>query len=212
MQRVACSIVLLALASLAHAQHQDTIYRCTDAKGALTIQNGTPCPKGSKQKTQVIEAPTVIPRYVPPPTIVTEVPAPAPPPPAPVAPANERPQLPVPASIADSERLPPPPLFQCNTWDNDSYLSEDPEPKPRCVKLQTTGLNGDPNAGGGQACEMKYDLCGRVPDNAACDGWKQRQREIESTWRYAPGGDKQTLQDEFARVTRILNDTTCGKQ
>ena len=58
---------------------------------------------------------------------------------------------------------------------------------------------------------MKYDVCSRVPDEAACDAWKQRQKEIESTWRYAPGGDKQQLQDEFGRVTKILNDTTCGK-
>src|SRR3546814_19671205 len=57
---------------------------------------------------------------------------------------------------------------------------------------------------------MKYDLCSRVPDESACDGWKQRQREIESTWRYAPGGDRARLQQEFARVTKILNDTTCG--
>ena len=39
MQRVACSIVLLALASLAHAQHQDTIYRCTDASGNVKYPN-----------------------------------------------------------------------------------------------------------------------------------------------------------------------------
>src|SRR3546814_15663998 len=57
---------------------------------------------------------------------------------------------------------------------------------------------------------MKYDLCSRVPDESACDGWKQRQREIEATWRYAPGGDRARLQQEFARVTKILNDTTCG--
>ena len=25
------------------------IYRCTDASGALTVQNAVPCPKGSKQ-------------------------------------------------------------------------------------------------------------------------------------------------------------------
>ena len=211
MRAVVLSILLLALTPLAHAQQQDIIYRCTDAKGALTIQNGTPCPKGHKQVKQVIEAPTVIPRYVAPPSIVTSVPSPMPVTSPPAAAVVERPQAPPPAVLADADRLPPPPLFQCNTWDNDSYLSEDFEPKPRCVKLQTTGVNGDPNAGGGQACEMKYDLCSRVPDNAACDAWKLRQREIESTWRYSPGGDKQKLQEEFARVTRILNDTTCGK-
>ena len=212
MQRVVVSIVLLALATSAHAQRKDTIYRCTDARGALTIQNGTPCPKGSKQQVQVIEAPTVIPRYVEPPAIVTTVPEPTPPPqPQPAVPAVERPQSPPPAVLVDADRLPPPPVYQCSTWENKTYLSEDPEPKPRCVMLQTTSLDGDPGAGGGQACEMKYDVCSRVPDETACDAWKQRQKEIESTWRYAPGGDKQQLQDEFGRVTKILNDTTCGK-
>jgi hypothetical protein len=209
MRRVVFSAALLAAATLALAQEsrQDTIYRCTDALGALTIQNGTPCPKGSRQEVQVVESPMVIPRFEAPPPIVTAAPEPEP---EPAPPQPERPQAPPPANLADTQRLPPPPLYQCNTWDNDHYLSEDPEPKPRCVTLQTTGLAGDPNRAGGQACEMKYDLCARVPDGAACEGWKQRQREIESTWRHARGADKPHLQEEFARVTKILNDTTCG--
>src|SRR3546814_15297003 len=73
--------------------------------------------------------------------------------PEPQAPAVERPQAPQPEQLADADRLPPPPLYQCNTWDNQHYLSEDADPKPRCVQLQTTGLAGDPNRAGGQACE-----------------------------------------------------------
>ena len=211
MQRVVFLLAALAAATAVQAQQTrtDTIYRCTSKLGALTIQNGIPCPKGSKQEVQVIESPMVIPSYESPPPIVTDVPAPEPEP-EPQAPVVERPQAPPPEQLADAERLPPPPLYQCNTWDNQHYLSEDPDPKPRCVQLQTTGLAGDPNRAGGQACEMKYDLCSRVPDESACDGWKQRQREIESTWRYAPGANKPRLQEEFARVTKILNDTTCG--
>lgn len=211
MQRVVFLVVVLAAAMAVQAQQTrtDTIYRCTNALGALTIQNGIPCPKGSKQEVQVVESPMVIPNYESPPPIVTEVPE-LEPAPEPQAPAVERPQAAPPEQLADADRLPPPPLYQCNTWDNQHYLSEDADPKPRCVRLQTTGLAGDPNRAGGQACEMKYDLCSRVPDESACEGWKQRQREIESTWRYAPGADKPRLQEEFARVTKILNDTTCG--
>lgn len=215
MQRVVFLLAALAAATAVQAQQTrtDTIYRCTNALGALTIQNGIPCPKGSKQEVQVVESPMVIPRYEAPPPIVTGTAEPEPKPePKPQAPAVERPQAPPPEHLAAADRLPPPPLFQCNTWDNQHYLSEDADPKPRCVQLATTGLAGDPNRAGGQACEMKYDLCSRVPDESACEGWKQRQREIESTWRYAPGGDKARLQEEFARVTRILNDTTCGKR
>ena len=208
--------VLAAIACIAaggaHAQAASTvIYRCTDATGALTVQNGTPCPKGSKQDKRTIAAPVVMPAYVaplPPPVAPVAAPAPDAVPAAPVV--EPRPDVPVPATIAAADRLPPPPIYQCSTYENTTYLSEDFEPKPRCVRVAVTGVNGDPNAGAGEACEMKYDLCARVPDAGACDGWKQRQREVESTWRYAPGGGKRPLQDEFARISRILSDTTCG--
>lgn len=196
--------------SMVRAQADSTvIYRCTDASGALTVQNGTPCPKGSKQDKRTIAAPVVMPAYAPPPPPpVAPAPAPAAPPTEPVAPP--RPDVPTPATIAAADRLPPPPIYQCSTFENTTYLSEDFEPKPRCVRATVTGVDGDPNSGAGEACEMKYDLCARVPDAGACDGWKQRQREVESTWRYAPGGNKRALQDEFARISRILSDTTCG--
>src|SRR3546814_20078493 len=84
--------------------------------GALTIQNGIPCPKGSKQEVQVVESPMVIPNYESPPPIVTEVPE-LEPAPKPQAPAVERPQAPQPEQLADADRLPPPTLYQANTWD-----------------------------------------------------------------------------------------------
>ncbi|GAA4855493.1 DUF4124 domain-containing protein [Luteimonas vadosa] len=204
--------LLLAAAAISQAQAQVVIYRCTDASGALTVQNDEPCPKGTKQERSVVEPPPPLPAYVPssspqPAASITAAPEPA---------ATEgrsepsRPDTPPPAVLAAADRLPPPPIYQCNTWDNGSYLSEDPAPKPRCVRLQTTGLGGNPENGAGAACEMKYDQCQRVPDGAACDGWVKRQREIESGWRFARGEDKATLQEEFARVARILSDTTCG--
>lgn len=206
------ALLLLATGSM-QARGQVVIYRCTDASGALTVQNDEPCPKGAKQERSVIDPPPPMPAYVPLPAAPVASTAAAP-----VAPLSAsdpktvvpRPQVPPPADIADDARLPPPPIHQCNTWDNDSYLSEDPTPKPRCVRLQTTGLGGNPENGAGAACEMKYDQCQRVPDGAACDGWRQRQREIESTWRHAKASDKPALQEEFARVARILGDTTCG--
>ena len=202
----------VAAGFVARAQDAPVIYRCTDATGAVTIQNDTPCPAGSRQEIRKIEA---LPSTPPPASSSLQVVEEAPYQPPPLSnfvkvtgPADEaiarpdRPDLPRPAAIADSARLPPPPIFQCETWDNDSYVSEDPAPKPRCVRLDTGGV--------GQACEMKYDTCARIGDNAACNGWKRRQREIESTWRHARGGEKPALQEEFARVTRILTDSTCA--
>ncbi|WP_242112671.1 DUF4124 domain-containing protein [Luteimonas aquatica] len=208
--------VLLALASplAAHAQNGDVvIYRCTDAKGKLTIQNGTPCPKGAKQEKRTIQGPTVVPAYTPPPKAPAP-PAPAKPEATPAAAQQASAAQQSPPQTAEkappAERLPPPPIFQCNTWDNDSYLSENGDPKPRCVTLTTTDLNGAP-VSPGAACEMKTDQCQRVPDGQACEAWKKREREVESTWRHARAEDKQSLQEEFARVTQIYADSKCGQ-
>lgn len=206
-------LALLLRAPLAPAQDNSTIYRCTAGNGEVTIQNGTPCPAGSKQEVRSIGA---LPSRPPPAAAggltVVEEPAYRPPPLSDfvqvAGPQDEpitgppRPDMPETARLAVADRLPPPPIFQCETWDNDSYVSEDPSPEPRCVRLDTNGV--------GAACENKYDQCSRIGDRAACDGWKRRQREIESGWRHAKGVDKPGLQEEFARVTKILTDSTCA--
>ena len=210
---LAIALALLSCATPAAIAQQVVIYRCTDASGALTVQNDEPCPAGSREERAIIEPPPPMPVYVP------QTPAPAPvasstaqadatATPAPAAP--ERPDAPAPARIADADRLPPPPIFRCHTPGNDRYVSEDAEPKPRCVPLQTVGINGDPGLAAGAACEWQYDRCERIPDGEACDGWRQRGREIESTWRYARGDARAPLQEAFARVSTILSDTTCG--
>lgn len=185
------------------------IYRCTDASGALTVQNDEPCPAGSRQERTVIEPPPPMPVYVPqtaPPAPALASPHAEPRPPA----APEHPDAPPPARIADADRLPPPPIFRCHTPGNDRYITESSEPQSRCVPLQTIGINGDPALGAGAACEWQYDRCERIPDGEACDGWRQRSREIESSWRHARGEAKAPLQQEFARVATLLSDTTCG--
>ena len=208
---LAIALALLSCATPAAIAQQVVIYRCTDASGALTVQNDEPCPAGSREERAIIEPPPPMPVYVP------QTPAPAPAATGTVTAAAaatptapERPDAPAPARIADADRLPPPPIFRCHTPGNDRYVSEDAEPKPRCVPLQTVGINGDPDLAAGAACEWQYDRCERIPDGEACDGWRQRGREIESTWRYARGDARAPLQDAFARVSTILSDTTCG--
>lgn len=208
---LAALLAAAACATPTAAAPQVVIYRCTDASGALTVQNDEPCPAGSRQERSVVEPPPPMPVYVPqtPPAM-----APAPVPEAKATPAvpaaPDRPHAPQPARIADAERLPPPPIFRCHTPGNDRYISEDLEPKPRCVAMQTVGINGDPALAAGAACEWQYDRCERIPDGEACEGWRQRSREIESSWRYARGDGKAPLQEEFARVATILSDTRCG--
>ncbi len=210
--RLGLAALLAAAATMAPAvadTPQVVIYRCTDASGALTVQNDEPCPAGSRQERSVIEPPPPMPVYVPRTPLPTLTPQPSTPD-TPVQSVPERPEAPLPARIADADRLPPPPIYRCHTPGNDRYIHEDPEPQPRCVPMQTVGINGDPGLGAGAACEWQYDRCERIPDGEACDGWRQRGREIESTWRYARGDARQPLQDEFARVSKILSDTSCG--
>ena len=210
MRHVVLAVLVLACIFLAapagHAQGNMVIYRCTDSFGALTVQNNVPCPKGSHQDKRVIDVPPPMPAYVPPPVAPTVVAAPDP-----VAPPVVD-DTPADAAIADADRLPPPMLFRCNTFDNDSYLSEVAEPPPRCVRLQTVGLDGSADSNGGSvACQMVTDQCERVPDGAVCDAWKQRLRESEATWKFARADDSDASQDEYERVRKIVRESTCGK-
>lgn len=205
----AIPVTLAALAAAvlpAGAASQVVIYRCTDASGALTVQNDVPCPAGSRQERTVVEPPPPMPAYVP--QAVQDI---APPTPAAAAPGvAERPQAPPPTALAPADRLPPPPIYRCHTPGNGRYIHEASDPQPRCVPLRTVGIDGDPGLGAGAACEWQHDRCERIPDEEACEGWRQRGREIESTWRYARGDARAPLQQEFARVSTILSDTTCG--
>ena len=193
------------LAASAHTGKTSVvIYRCTNAFGALTVQNDTPCPKGSRQQKQVIEPPTPMPAYRPLPAPKVLMPATI----AAVLPTTAAASEPV---IADKDRLPPPPLFQCNTYDNDSYFSENATPEPRCVRLQTTDLQGSDDSSGSVACQMVTDQCQRVGDGAACDAWNKRLRETEAKWKFGAADDSAANKTDFERVQRIVRDSTCGK-
>ena len=200
--------LLLGIATA--AQGQVVIYRCTDASGALTIQNNTPCPKGSKQQRRVIEAAPVgspAPVFAAP---ATPTAPPTPPPadrPAPTASAQ-----PEPADIADAQRLPPPALYECRTYDNGRYLSDDGRPPQRCAPLRVTGLGGSADtAGAGAACQMVDDQCQRIPDGALCESWKQRLREAESQLRFGVVQQRDKAQAEVERMQRIVDESTCGR-
>ena len=183
-----------------HAQASVVIYRCTDAAGAVTFRNDRPCSKGSQQKREVLDTPAPAPAYRPPPPD----PVVAPPPPVEAPP-------PAPSKIADADRLPPPALYQCNTYDNDSYLSEDPTPAPRCVRLQTTNLQGAVDDSAGVACQMVTDQCQRIADGAACDAWKRRLRETDAALTFGTAADADTHRADFERVQAIVRDSTCGR-
>jgi len=201
---LACALLLLA-ASAIPARAGVVIYRCTDASGAVTVQNDTPCPKGSKQTRRVVETPTssAPPAYIETPSIAP-VPTPEPvPAPQPVASTPT-------STIPDGERLPPPPLFECTTFDNDHYLSDDGTPSERCVALDVTGIGDGAAPGVGAACQKQTDTCQRVPDGGACDAWKRREREARATLMFGKAEDKDKNEAEYERVQRIVTESICG--
>jgi len=213
--RLFCLLSLLY--PLAAHAGEVVIYRCTDASGDLTLQN-SPCPKGSREEKRVMQSVSTVPMSKP---AAPSVPASAPSPAAadhpaaasPVSPAVEtnRP-TPTGRDTADARlrRLPPPYLFQCTTPDRDTYFSEDAEPPPRCVPLRTVGLDGNPQTGAGEACEMKRDQCARVGDTALCDAWKQRRDAAEVAWRFARPDNVDRNRTDFERVQRIVAESECG--
>ena len=204
--------ILLLLAATASAD-EVVFYRCTDASGALTLQN-MPCPKGAKQEKKVMQSVSTVPMG----DAASAKPAPSTVPPAsaatPVVPAAPKPSEVVADSRAEpavEKRLPPPILFQCTTYDKDTYITESEEPQSRCVSLRTVGLDGNPQTGAGEACEMMRDQCARVADGALCEAWKKRVGETEVAARYARPGNEAKNQAEFERTRKIYRESTCGE-
>ena len=201
---------LLLSASPLHAE-EVVFYRCTDATGALALQN-MPCPKGSKEEIKPMQAVNTIPMTAAP-APATATPAAAPAAPAATEPATRRvdPSGTAAEAKPGRDRLPPPNLFQCTTHDQDGYVTEDDEPQSRCVALRTVGLDGNPNTGAGQACEVVRDTCARVPDGALCGAWRKRLGETEVAWRFARPENAEKNKGEFERVRRIVAESACGE-
>ena len=207
---IACALLLLA-ASTIPARAGVVIYRCTDANGAVTVQNDTPCPKGSQQTRRVLDtpSPSATPAFVDTPAIAPD-PVPAPPPapePQPTLAAPDRANA---RTQPDGERLPPPPIFECTTYDNDRYLSDDGTPSERCVALDVTGIGDGAAPGVGAACQKTTDSCQRVPDGGACDAWKRREREARASLMFGRAEDKDKNEAEYERVQRVVTESTCG--
>ena len=212
--------VLLLIACSAGAD-EVVFYRCTDASGALTLQN-MPCPKGSKQEKKVMQSVSTVPMgsaatAKPAPTSASPAvssPVSAPPAATPVVPAAPMPAEGVADSGAEAtveNRLPPPILFECTTYDKDTYITESADPQSRCVALRTVGLDGNPQTGAGEACEMMRDQCARVADGALCDAWKKRVGETEVAARYARPGNEAKNKAEFERTRKIYRESTCAE-
>jgi hypothetical protein len=188
--------------------HATTIYRCTDANGNVTMQNDTPCAPGMKQEVRTIgEVPTApAPARRP-----AEAPVQSGPPPGAQFELVRGPVDSVlPATrVPEAERKPPPPLFQCRTWDEDSYVTESETPQARCAVLNTVGIDGTSAMGAGQACEMKTDTCVALDGPALCQAWQRRIDEAKFRMTFAPDADKAARTAEYERQLAAYVDTSC---
>lgn len=202
------------------AAQRIVMYRCTDAQGAVILQNDKPCPKGSKQEKRVVQAPPP-PAATPSPALpaltpvesTTSAASPVPTSPStPPAPSPSAPALPAgPGTTAAVERSPPPVLYRCSTYDQQRYFSETGSPEPRCVPLQTIGLDGNPDTGVGQACEMVTDTCKRVADESLCTAWQLRLRDAESAVGFGKPELAEASNAELDRLGKIVRESACGE-
>ena len=206
---LALGATALAKPNLAAAQDSVVIYRCTDASGAVTVQNDMRCPKGSRQERRVIET-AAPPPYTPP------VAPPAPPPlvaaePQPEPTVIEAPPAgePVDAPIPLDERTPPPPLFACKTWNREEYFSDSATPAQRCAPMQTTGLGGDPAQGAGAACMVVSDFCQPVPEAALCESWRDHLIRSEAIVEFDRAREPDAAAAELERIRTIVAYSTC---
>lgn len=196
---------VLWLAGAAVAQ-ETVFYKCTDANGAVTVQNGTPCAPGMRQEVRRVGG-------------VQGAAAPAATPPA-ATPATP-PQYGEFVQVAgprvartpapEAASLPAPPaLYQCRTWDGKTYYGETDQPPPRCMPLQVVGLDGTPTPELGQACEMRRDDCTAVPEAQLCDAWYRRLDEAEFRLEYAEPAQRRARQAEFNALRAQVMGSRCA--
>lgn len=198
------ALLLLAVAPLLRAEPV-TVYECTEPEGIVTVRTGSPCPPGQPQRIRVVDAPpplTLQPAYVQERRLVPqEVPA------LRAAPTGGDEAT----AAAESERGPPPPLFQCVRYDGHRYFHEDADPPAHCRPLQTVGIGGVPGIGAGQACERVYDECEPVPEEALCQAWDTRVREAGFRWKFAgPGREAVPLRADYEALAAVLAASACS--
>ena len=195
-------LTMLLLSMHPATAQQVTIYRCTDASGNVTLQNGIRCPKGQKQETKRLQAPAPTePTYTPPvPVMQAPISAPVYATPAPVVNTNATPSI-----------LPPPPLYRCHAHTGNSYLSEDGAPKDRCVELQITDLAGSQNRSGAQACEVQQDRCERITDEQLCEAWSQYDKQAQSLVALDNPDIAGKAHAMYGRTQKVMTTTGCAQ-
>ncbi|HET7655385.1 MAG TPA: DUF4124 domain-containing protein [Luteimonas sp.] len=197
-------LLALALAPLAAVAQDTVIYKCTDAAGNVTFQNDVACPPGARQEEKPVDVPPALPAYVPREARMPDVVA------AEQARLAERIERVVPAPVPPGERKPPPPLYQCTTWEGKQYLTGKATPQTRCAPLQVVGIAGTtPPAA---ACERVADTCEPVADEALCRAWKRRVDEAEFRWKFSGGGSDADERFDYELLRATFVNSRCNQK
>lgn len=208
--------MLLWLTCLPATAAEVVFYRCTDASGALTVQN-MPCPKGMQQRTRVMQAVAAPTPALAPPATTTNTTAPAASDPAATVPAATMERLyaapqaaaPIPAKPAP---ITLPPLFECKQRDGATYMSETAEPEAHCVTMQVTGLDGNPRTAAGDACEVFRDSCTAVEPEQHCASWQRRIADARTASQLTSLAQAPARRQEYERLKALLDASDCAAQ
>lgn len=162
-----------------------TVYRCTDAKGNVSIQDVACAPSNSQQVSKMFKPKdTVAPKpAIPPTSPTTQIIFSAPEP-------------------INYPKRPAPDLYQCTDFEGKVRESEFYDPRPRCVPLWVQGYQSPTHA-----CSWVEDACYRYEGKQLCERWiaKQKQAVLNADRPSAENTDFKKA--EAARLTQIVKDS-----
>jgi len=216
--------LVIAVPARSRAADDDvTIYRCTDARGHVTLRD-TPCTGHEQQQTRTM----LRPKDAPAEEVRRARTAPAPPP---VTAAPTRVVV----------LSPPRPLFECVTPDGDRYTSESDQGNPRWVPLWTLYpmVPARPGMVGGSQLAITSgnvhlqagntviqpplavpgyaygagtwvrDACHALPQAEVCERLRDRRERIDHRFFNAMPSERDTLRVEERGINARL-DNDCG--
>lgn len=218
------SVVLSMVLSLPASADDAVVFRCTDAEGAVNVQD-TPCPAGTAQIIQRRGASATS-------TASTGLGDPAPVaagvldsdllPTLQAAPAAgngnddailDSDVLRARAAAANTDQSPKPPLpeiYRCVGKDGNQYLHELEPAPPRCAPLALTGLGGSRAPGNAESCEVQRDTCTALVEDQRCGAWQQRLRDARGRERFALVEGQAAATAERERLQAILEASDCA--
>ena len=182
-------VLAVAASRGSRAADDITVFRCVDAKGAVTLTD-KPCPKSAATSTS---REMVRPKDAPP----RAVPARREPPRAQAA-APEWEYVP--------QREPPPPMYMCTSYDGIERESEVYDPNPRCEPLGLYYHGLSPEMAG--ACNWVEDSCVLLDDEESCDRWRAKRKRAASDALHADSSTMHYKRSELRRITQIV-ETHC---